>query len=164
MPVIARLKSHVELAAMSKPEHPTLLAPGFHNFSFSDMQNAFITPFAFSHRRPMLLAGLKKFLDELTALAIRGDVWFDGSFVTEKIDPDDIDLVVVLDADSVAALTDQQQLSVQQLFDNPLSKAKYNCDVYCVLNTELAWVSYWRGWFGFKRDGRTPKGIGCISL
>ncbi|MEW6023454.1 MAG: hypothetical protein AB1807_15090 [Pseudomonadota bacterium] len=149
---------------MSKPEYPMLLAPGFHRFSLSDLPHTFVTPFATSQRRPILLTGLKKFLDDLAALAIKGDLWFDGSFVTEKSDPDDIDLVVVLDPVSIEGLSPQQQLTVQQLFDNPSSKAKYNCDVYCVLSTDVVWVSYWRGWFGFKRDGRTPKGIGFISL
>jgi len=149
---------------MSKPEHPTLLAPGFHRFSLSDLQHTFVAPFSTSQRRPMLLAGLKKFLDELAALAIKGELWFDGSFVTEKTEPDDIDLVVVLDPASVAALTPQQQHSVEQLFDNPSAKAKYNCDVYCTFSSDVSMVAYWRGWFCFKRDGRTPKGIGFISL
>lgn len=149
---------------MSKLEYPTLLSPGFHRFSFGDLPHTFVSPFADSQRRPMLLAGLNKFLEELAALAIKGDLWFDGSFVTEKSEPDDIDLVVVLDPASVAGLTPEQQLSVQHLFDNPTSKAKYNCDVYCVSSADEVLVSYWRGWFGFRRDGRTAKGIGFISL
>lgn len=149
---------------MSKPEHSTLLAPGFHRFSLDDLPQTFVVPFANSQRRPVLLAGLKKFLEELAALAIKGDLWFDGSFATEKVEPDDIDLVVVLDPASLERLTLEQQLKAQQLFDNPTSKAKYNCDVYCVPSTDIVLVSYWRGWFGFKRDGRTPKGIGFIPL
>lgn len=149
---------------MSKPEHPTLLAPGFHKFALDELPKTFVVPFASSQRRFMLLAGLKRFVEELAALAIKGELWFDGSFVTEKIDPDDIDLVVVLDPASVAELTLQQQRNVQQLFDNPSARAKYNCDVYFTLSSDVNMVAYWRGWFCFKRDGRTPKGIGFISL
>lgn len=149
---------------MIKPELPTLLPPGFHQFSLNELHETFVAPFSGSVRRPMLVAGLMKFIEEVKSLAIAGELWFDGSFVTEKVDPDDIDFVVIFDPASISRLTSEQQQKMEYLFHQPSSKARYNCDVYCALSSDVGTVSYWRGWFGFKRDGRTPKGIGLITL
>jgi hypothetical protein len=149
---------------MLKPEFPSLLPPGFRQYQLSELHATFVAPFMESVRRPMLLAGLVMFIAELKALAIEGELWFDGSFVTEKCDPDDIDLVVILDSASLENLTPEQQQTVRHLFHQPSSKAKYNCDVYCALSDDTRMVSYWRGWYGFKRDQRTAKGIGFIPL
>lgn len=149
---------------MLKPEFPTLLSPGFHQYQLSELHATFVAPFTESVRRSMLLAGLLQFIEELKALSIRGELWFDGSFVTEKCDPDDIDLVVILDPVSLADLTPEQQQIARHLFHQPSSKAKYNCDVYFASSDDVGMVSYWRGWYGFKRDQRTAKGIGFIPL
>lgn len=154
----------VQLATMSKPEFAPLLPAGFHRFALDELSKTFVLPFAFSQRRPMLLDGLTKFVSELAALGISGELWFDGSFVSEKTDPDDIDVVFVIDPESIAHLTPEQEVAVQRTFDNPSARAMFNCDVYCVSSSDAVGVSYWRGWFGFKRDGKTPKGIGFISL
>lgn len=103
-------------------------------------------------------------MSELATLGITGELWLDGSFVCEKNDPDDIDLVVVIDPESIAHLTPLQEVVVARTFDHSSARAMFNCDVYCVSSSDAVGVSYWRGWFGFKRDGKTPKGIGFISL
>jgi hypothetical protein len=149
---------------MLKPEFPSLLPPGLHQFQLGDLHAAFVAPFTQSVRRSMLLAGFTKFIDEVKTLAICGELWFDGSFVTEKQDPDDIDLVLIFDPASLECLTPEQQQAARHLFHQPSSKAKYNCDVYCASSADPVIVSYWRGWYGFKRDQRTAKGVGFLTL
>lgn len=149
---------------MSKPEFPNLLSPGFHHFTLDDLPSIFVIPFANSLRRPMLVAGLRKFATEVAALGLRGELWFDGSFVCEKNEPDDIDLVVIVDPHSLEQLGAEQYDLVERVFHNPTAKALYGCDVYFAVSSDIGSVSYWRGWYGFKRDGKTAKGIGFISL
>lgn len=149
---------------MEKQDYQPLLPAGFHHFDTETLQETFVTPFAESTRRALLLAGLLKFVSQLKTLAIKGELWFDGSFATSKSDPDDIDLVVIFERESVEALTTEQQQQIQQLLHQPSARAQYNCDVYCTVKDDANMVSYWRGWFGFKRDGKTPKGIGLITL
>jgi hypothetical protein len=81
---------------MSKAEFPHLLPVGFHRFTLDELPATFVEPFTYSQRRPMLLEGLRKFAVELSALGIKGELWFDGSFVCEKNEPDDVDLVVII--------------------------------------------------------------------
>ncbi len=149
---------------MEKQDFQPLLPAGFHHFDAETLQATFVTPFAESARRPLLLAGMLKFIDDLKELAITGELWFDGSFATIKNNPDDIDLVVVYDPESIEALSTEQQQKAGYLFHQPSARAQYNCDVYCAPRSDVGLVSYWRGWFGFKRDGKTPKGIGLFTL
>lgn len=149
---------------MHKREFPNLLSPGFHHFAIDDLEPMFVTPFIASTRRVLLLRGLLDFIDDVTKLGIVGELWFDGSFVTQKTDPDDVDLVVVFDHAVMNSLDPYQQRKAIHLFHQPFAKAHYNCDVYCVPGDDMVMVSYWRGWFGFQRDGRSPKGIGWVTL
>ena len=147
-----------------KPEFPNLLQPGFHQFALTDLHDKFVMPFPASIRRQPLLDGLLSFIQEMKSLAIAGELWFDGSFITEKLDPDDVDLVLVLEENSVNSLTAIEQKRLARLLHNPSASMQYHCDVYCVLSNDIVMISYWRGWYGFKRDGKTPKGIGLIEL
>ena len=149
---------------MSKPEFEPLLSPGFHCYTLGQLRKSFVLPFVTSRSRPVLLSGLRKFVIELRALNISGELWFDGSFVSEKQDPCDVDLVVVMNPCSFNQMSDTRAAALRRLLDNPTSKARFGCDVYCVSAADLNGVSYWRGWFAFKRDGKTPKGIGFILL
>jgi hypothetical protein len=45
--------------------------------------------------------GLAQFVQRLVDGSVPGDLWVDGSFLTEKIDPKDVDVVVAIDGDSV---------------------------------------------------------------
>ena len=51
-----------------------------------------------SDRRPNLFAKLAAFVGEVTAALIVRHVLLDGSFVTAKAEPNDIDLILVVDA------------------------------------------------------------------
>jgi hypothetical protein len=155
---------YVQLATMSKPEFSPILSAGFHEFTIDELARTFVEPFVHSQRRQMLFGGLRNFVSQIVALGITGELWFDGSFVCTKNEPDDIDLVVVVDADSLAHFTVAQHALVERAFDNTTARAMFGCDVYCVLSSDVVGVSYWRGWFGFRRDGKTPKGIGYILL
>ncbi len=149
---------------MQKHEFPNLLPAGFHEFNIVDLAALCVTPFATSHRRSLLLNGLLAFIKEVTNIGIAGELWFDGSFITQKVDPDDVDLLVVFDGKTMNQLSVAHQNSVKRLFDPAYAKSHYNCDVYSVPSDDMVMVSYWRGWFGFQRDGKSPKGIAWIKL
>ncbi|HPA46251.1 MAG TPA: hypothetical protein PLG59_10500 [bacterium] len=62
------------------------LSPGVHFVSLEDVERTF----AWNAHRRMLFAGLKEALTNLAKAGIRR-VWIDGSFVTRKENPKDID-------------------------------------------------------------------------
>jgi hypothetical protein len=88
-----------------------LLPVGIHHCTFSELEAAFgrnqwvQDPQTESRRevlcpqRSSLCARLLAYLEELRRAGIDAEVLVDGSFVTAKPDPNDIDLIVVLPAD-----------------------------------------------------------------
>ena len=64
-----------------------------------DLWKLCVERFDTSASRPRLMSSLNSFMNYLTATAGVCDVWVNGSFVTEKNDPSDIDLTVVIRAE-----------------------------------------------------------------
>lgn len=79
-------------------------------------------------------------------------VWVGGSFVTQKIIPNDIDVVVFLES----AIIDEYEPELKTAFKFPTSKKRYNVDAYMVRvypvasqnfaltqSDRLDWLSFW---------------------
>ena len=75
-----------------------LLPQGIHNCSVSELRARFGI-FQTSDRRPRLMQKLEAFLAEAKASRIVRAVIVNGSFVTSKEDPNDIDLIIVVAAE-----------------------------------------------------------------
>ena len=88
----------------NKPEFPHLLAPGRHRMSLSELQRRCVKPFAESATRERLFFSFATLLAYLETNAGACEVWVDGSFVTEKPNPEDIDLTIVLHGDELDRL------------------------------------------------------------
>ncbi len=77
------------------------------------------------------MQSLQALLMELTNAGIRAEAWINGSFLTEKIDPVDVDLVVVVqqpDWPEDRASKDVLARVARQEFGNPLK-----CDSYLTI-------------------------------
>jgi hypothetical protein len=74
-----------------------LLPPGIHDCTVDELQARFGN-FKGSDRRPLLWAKFTDFLRETQSSGLIEAVLLDGSFVTAKPDPNDIDLVLVVAA------------------------------------------------------------------
>lgn len=145
-----------------KVEYPSLYPPGFHDVDVLRLEESCIAAFSGPSRehRQHLLDRFKAFLSALRATGLRGSVWVDGSFTTEKEDPEDVDILIVFDSASVSTANFAE---LQQLFDRTVAKLRYKCDVYAVGKDDQVGVSYWRGWYGFDRND-IPKGIVRIGI
>ena len=129
-----------------------------------DFEKIFVSNFDQSTTRQLIFTGLLEYLGDmgilLTELGYKGtwNVWLNGSFTTEKLNPNDVDLLNVFDND---ALFEQYKSRFESMFaDN--AEARYGVDAYFLLtddsskSTEL--TNYWRQQFGTDRNGRA-KGI-----
>jgi hypothetical protein len=153
-----------------KPEFPPLLAPGFHRFTVAELRRMCVRRFLTSISRSGIMDGLHDLLRQLSAAGITGEVWVDGSFVTEKIDPEDADLLI--------------RVSSEQYDKEPTKRAAidwaadasradtHSCDVYKWIEfsrrhplfaDNMETEEYWTNWYGHSRGGE-PKGIAVISL
>ena len=96
-----------------KFDHPPLLAPGRHAMGLGDIEALCVSPFTgpARARREKLFYALEAVVQDLLTAHIRCDVFADGSFFTEKPEPDDIDIIVSIDVSEFDAL-DEAQLQI----------------------------------------------------
>ena len=129
----------------------------------SDLAARFVDSFAASNTRRPLLAGLKSFLGALRGAGVAFEVWLDGSFCTEKLDPNDVDLVVFADPAELNKLDLAKQTYLSAILDRTNARRQFGCDVLFAPSNNLDLRSYWRGWYGFDRREQ-PKGIVCLMV
>ena len=116
---------------------------------------------------------LESLLAGLSSAAVKAQVWIDGSFLTNKIDPDDVDLVVAIQEQDflLAWATPTGKLMLERIarkeFANPIK-----CDSY--INLEYPPGSpryafgqkqrdYWLKTFGEARNGE-KKGMAVLEV
>jgi hypothetical protein len=143
---------------MTKPEYEPLLSAGFHDIDLDSLDNLFVDNFANNTRRIHLVSQLKIFLKELSKVNAKFEIWLDGSFLTLKDEPVDIDLLIVYDKNQMNALSVDEKKLINSLFHRATTKIRYDLDILLCPNDDLNNRSYWRGWFGFTRN-EVPKGI-----
>ena len=120
-----------------------------------EMRYLCVDSFVQPQSRLLLFERLSIFLDVVRSTVGSCEVWIDGSFVTTKPNPNDVDILVLLPSNAVFAESDVLILLHQ-------ARTKYQCDAYIVENT-IELRSYWRGWFCFDRQERA-KGIIQVML
>ena len=116
------------------------------------------------------MRGLSIVIKRLIGARIEGELWINGSFLTEKIDPQDSD--VVLAADSRIVDTGGTILQVKTLdWIGANLKTKHMCDSYVFFDYPPGhpyeavgqWMrAYWIRQFGFSRKDQ-PKGIVVVK-
>jgi hypothetical protein len=145
------------------------LTPGIHTYNMQEFEEQFVTEFTTSTSRSAIYNKFKQWLHQLIQVIPPRYVWLDGSYLTKKVDPKDIDLVVFYYPEDIQ---DQQQAAVIQNLITNVSR-NYDCDAYLCLSFEhwdeqkLATFprqdlkimqTYWMGQFSFDR-AREPKGM-----
>jgi hypothetical protein len=77
--------------------------------TLSSLKALTVDAFPLSLRRAMLFAELERLASEINSASACCELWIDGSFLTEKPEPDDIDLTVVLFPSDFENLPDNVQ-------------------------------------------------------
>ena len=141
------------MAAGNKPEFAPLLPPGRHLLSLRDIKKICVEPLVGSPTRERLLDSLERLVNASIVHKISCELWIDGSFLTEKHDPADIDLSVKIDADVLQAL-DRDAVNLLRSIAN--GGFEPDLDSYIVTSypigdprrgTNLDLRSYWAQWW-----------------
>ena len=157
--------------ASPKPEFPPLLAAsGRHAYTVDDLKAICVDGFPHSTSRKGIFDELARVIDKTRSVNIRGELWIDGGFLTQSINPKDVDFVLRFDSDDYDAGTmEQKQVIdwiVHDLWKNGI------CDSYAFPEYPTAhplqWLTqdqhdYWMKWFGKSRRGEV-KGIAVIKF
>jgi hypothetical protein len=147
--------------------------------TMQEVYDNFVLPFATSKTRLKLFEGYKAYNDDLqqTLLDVKYEQWLDGSFVTQKINPKDTDVVTFLPLDVFL----KYEMYLHQFEGLNGAKKRYGVDAYFVIiypekHTRHAWYlgdkAQWLADFGFSVPSKTvrvygkrfPKGIIQLSF
>lgn len=150
-----------------KIDYPPLLQNGFQEIGLWQLDQYFLEPFSNkdTERRLRLINRFKLFLEELIKLGIPLEVWIDGSFTTQKVDPDDIDVVVwAKETDTDTLSTDQGILFEKLLINRDYVRVRYDIDVYLGDASSQSEYDKWLNEFGKDQSKLNPKGIFKLKI
>ena len=156
------------MAGAYKQEFPPLLQEGLHPMTLAELRALCVGRFPLSARREPIMRSLEAMCFALSSSLVKGEVWVDGSFLTQKIEPDDVDVIVVLPSGVNGT---PEQKSVIARVDAQDFKFPIPCDSYTNIQYPEGHKKYWFGefmrayWikqFGFARSLQTMKGIAVI--
>ena len=140
--------------------HPPLWPSGFSDILIADLDSTFLTPFGPNPIRKGLLAHLKRYLAKLRKVGIPFQVWIDGSFATQKPNPNDIDLIVGVREGDIASLSDAQSELLEGLtYRRNRVILQYKVDVYLVNLDNESEQDHWITFFSTDKDQRGKKGM-----
>ena len=167
----ARRRNFAEYA-LHKDEFPPLLQPGLHKMSVDALKILTVDAFPKSTRRPQLWAS---FLGVVAALKKRGltcEIWVDGSFLTKKIDPDDVDFVMDFPIHAIEQATPAQEALLDALGAFTFHKSG-KLHSYIMFTAPAVHLQYqqskdlhdqWRNDFGLSYVKKEPKGIAVVEV
>jgi hypothetical protein len=147
-----------------KADFPPLLGEGIHEHSLSSLRSLAVDGFPDSKRRAMLFELFDIYVGLLEQHGLQAEMWIDGSFMCQKHDPDDIDLLVIYDPSCVRDLTESTWNAVNNLLTTAYAKARFKLDVHAVPSDDAEGKAFWFQKFGTQRDEITPKGLALLRL
>jgi len=143
---------------------PIFSETGFHNIRLEDFESIFVNSFNSQNRRKFLVERFRMFWYKLEEIEVDFEIWIDGSFVTKKTEPNDIDIAILHTPDQINQLSSEKKEILKYLFANPQeTKLRYCCDVYFMPNIHPAELNYWEKWFGYSRNNQA-RGIARLFI
>ena len=137
----------------------------------NELSRICVDAFPLSVSRKPIFENLEEVMRKLAAGAIVGDLWIDGSFVTTKFNPHDVDLVLSISSNLYDNCSAEQR-ALLDWFESDILHTDYRCDGYLSVDWPpshqlhalgVASRDYWINLFGHTRDG-FEKGIPVVQL
>ena len=129
------------------------LPEGVYPCTEEGLDSRFVQPYAGSSTRQDIYDGFMRWRCDVRPLIDGITQWVDGSFVTNKVDPADIDVVSFCDTDYYNTLDEQTQAEIDRLLDGQRStKTAYSTHTTLVLSAPLghpdhAVSEFWRKYY-----------------
>jgi hypothetical protein len=127
--------------------YPALLPVGFHAMDTLELRKRCVDDarFHLSSRRAPIMENLETLISGLRLIGISGKIWIDGSFLTEKIDPNDVDVLLDLQDEMFGNLRPPQKIDVDWLQQNEEIRRDYYCDCHVLISWPPEHPSYAHG-------------------
>jgi hypothetical protein len=139
------------------------LPNGVHETTPNEVEQRLVQVFPGSVTRADLFRGWRRRRGDVAAIAEFAMEWVDGSFVSLKQDPADVDVVTVTDGAVLDALDVATRQRYLDLFASPVrSKLAMGCDSYLLVMrpaghpghaSYVLQEAYWQKWWSHTRTG-----------
>ncbi|MDQ0091683.1 hypothetical protein J2T12_005123 [Paenibacillus anaericanus] len=148
------------------------LFPGIHEYNWQEFEKQFVLDFVESTKRSLIFENFKTWIGLLIDILPPRYIWLDGSYLTQKTDPNDMDIVAFYYPEDIE---NEEVYSNLNYIIHEVSR-KHNCDAYFSLsfdkfsqeekaklpNNYAIMQTYWMGQFGYDRS-RNAKGMAVFS-
>ena len=134
--------------------------------TLSELEQLAVAPFPDDDQRRRLFLLFQQWVLNLQTKYVSAILWIDGSYLTSKFAPGDIDCVMWSPSFTVQ-LSDLEKQQVLPLIERIAVGAQFGIDLYMETpkpSQKLSREAYWRGLFGFQHDGRSAKGFVELSI
>lgn len=149
-----------------KAEYLPLLAEGLRDIRLDKLKETFLNPFPGSTTRAIILRVFKHWLKQVKTLNVSCEIWIDGSFATQKLDPQDIDIVIFIANKDIRKLSTNKKKMLSILTNEKLTNVQKKaciCDSYLGFLDDVRDREAWTKEFGQTRKEK-PKGIFRILI
>jgi hypothetical protein len=150
-----------------------LLPPGIHTVTMADLRSIGVDRFPLSTVRGEIFAGFRRIVCDLITAKVICDLVVDGSFLTEEIEPGDIDFAVCVSSEFYDSCSPEQLQLLHWIRDDFSIQETHLCDCYlCVewppghpeyfegLQNRRFWVNLFAKSVVYKRD----RGVAAVRL
>jgi hypothetical protein len=149
------------------PPGSNYLEPGIHAATVEEVHHALVAAFPQSTTRLEIFEQWQELTEEIRELVKVESQWLDGSFVSRKLDPNDLDLTTTYSAVEGDSLDEAGRHALSRLLSGPNNEKFTRIDswptpVYPVDHPAYKWLAADREYFRtgmFARDDRTPTAI-----
>jgi hypothetical protein len=148
------------------PPDSDRLPPGRHAATTAEIEAALVDAFPASARRRPLFEQWRTLNAAIEHFVAIREQWLDGSYVTTKLDPRDVDVVSIVNGSELEGLDAVEEMLLVGLVSGHASRDLHGCDSFLVAEyppghparpTYEAARRYWDDLFRMHRDGN-PKG------
>jgi hypothetical protein len=139
-----------------------LLPPGIHDCSLDELRELFGS-FQQTERRPALFKKLRELVEQVSAFPFVRSIIVDGSFVTSRPDPQDIDLIVVVDPQILSRTELLNPFEYNAVSSRKL-RSRYSFDVFVTPDGSGAYESYVKFFSRVKESPERSKGLVRLRL
>ncbi len=162
---------NAQAVSIQLPEGQDTLPPGRHKATADEIRAAFVEAFPSSARRGPLFDQWMIMCEAIERIVAIEAQWINGSYVTRKEEPGDIDFVSHVDGEAVEQLDPVDDALLKGLVAGEISKALHACDSFVIFIYPAGHPArgayegarkYWDTWFGRDRAGN-PKGYVELS-
>lgn len=116
-----------------KVDFPPLLGPGRHKLSLNELRSLCVRP-GCDTRRFDVYAALYGLLKRLERLGVVCEAWVDGSFVTAKGVPEDVDVSIMVENDVYTGLSSEAKEFLQELSSLEDKYERYVDPYVCIIH------------------------------